>query len=169
MAATPQGVETTIEAPTFKGGSSTVLEGGAALSRESNHETANVMALSTAPSGALRLERAVTIDGTEVHLTADVKDVDGGGKPLEMLLVAVDKKARRSSRLALEAADIQSIVGEGATHSGAESNNKGSSGGTSLGAREVFSAVVKALTVFSSRRKDLFILSYKGKKVVAPH
>lgn len=169
MAATPQGGETAKETPTVKGDSYTILEGEAALNRGTNLETANDNQLSTAPPGALRLERAVTIDGTEVHLTADVKYIDGGGKPLEMLLVAVDKKARRSSRLALEATDIQSIVGESATQSSAESNNTGSGGGTSLGTREVFSAVVKALTVFNSRRNDLFILSYKGKKVVAPH
>lgn len=162
-------------------GLSTALEDGVA----SNHEVDGAIAdektaplsTTTAAPGVLRLERAVTIDGTEVHLTADVKGVDGSGNPLEMLLVAVDKKAHRSSTLSLEAADIQSIVrGEQAgAHSGPGGNGKesagggGGGGGASLGPREMLSAVLKTLTVFNSRRKGLFILSYKGKKVVAPH
>lgn len=122
----------------------------------------------TATPGVARLERVVTIDGTEVHLTAHVKDgggasegrgVGGNDQPMEMLLVAVDKKARRSSRLSLGAADIAEIVGA----------DRGGSGKIVKGAQEALSAVLQKLTVFNSRRKDLFILSYKGKKVVAPH
>jgi len=120
--------------------------------------------LTTATPGVTHLERVVTIDGTEVHLTANVREVAGGGgaedgdKPVEMLLVAVDKKARRSSRLSLDAAEISDIVG---AHRG--------TGNVAEGPRGVLSAVLQKLTVFNSRRKDLFILSYKGKKVVAPH
>lgn len=125
--------------------------------------------VSTATPGVVRLERDVTIDGTEVQLTAHVKEVgsgtDGGeGKSMKMLLVAVEKKARRSSRLSLEAADLGNIV---SAVGGTDKRQGG--GGIIGGALGAFSAVLKALTVFNSRRKDLFILSYKGKKVVAPH
>lgn len=116
-----------------------------------------------------RLERVVTIDGTEVHLTAHVKEAaaggggdggEGGDQPMEMLLVAVDKKARRSSRLSLDAADIGEIV------DGAHQDSRGLRKG---GPQGVLSAVLRKLTLFNSRRKDLFILSYRGKKVIAPH
>lgn len=134
-----------------------------------------ISATDTAP-GLARLETVVTIDGTEVHLTAHVKEVvdgdaaasgSGGGgedndKPIEMLLVAVDKKSRRSSKLSLKAPDITEIV--------ASSHHGGGSGAkTTTGVQGALRAVVKKLTVFNSRRKDLFILSYKGKKVIAPH
>lgn len=118
----------------------------------------------SATPGVARLERVVTIDGTEVHLTAHVKQaaVDGGGgendQPSEMLLMAVDKKARRSSRLSLDAADIGEIVG---AHQGG--GNDG--GSVKKGAQGALSAVLQKLTLFNSRRKDLFILSYRGKKV----
>ncbi|CAM9594340.1 unnamed protein product [Ectocarpus sp. 6 AP-2014] len=138
-----------------------------------------ISATDTAP-GLARLETVVTIDGTEVHLTAHVKEVvdtdavrgsgDGGedsNKPLEMLLVAVDKKSRRSSRLSLKAPDITEIV---ASHHGGGGGGGGGGGvRTSTGVQGALRAVVKKLTVFNSRRKDLFILSYKGKKVTAPH
>lgn len=120
--------------------------------------------LATATPGVTHLERVVTIDGTEVHLTADFREVvdegeaKSGDKPVEMSLVAVDKKARRSSRLSLDAAEIDEIVG---AHRVGGTAAKGPGG--------VLSAVLQKLTVFNSRRKDLFILSYKGKKVVAPH
>lgn len=127
-------------------------------------------AATTTTPGVVRLERVVTIDGTEVHLTANVKNGGGtnehsckGGndQPMEMLLVAVDKKARRSSRLSLDAADIAEIVG----------TDQDSSPGSKItnGAQRAVAAVLQKLTVFNSRRKDLFILSYKGRKVVAPH
>lgn len=122
---------------------------------------------STTTPGVARLERVVTIDGTEVHLTAHVKEatVDGGGvetnQPMEMLLVAVDKKARRSSRLSLDAADVGEIVGGNQAGKGGDTASKGAQG--------ALSAVLQKLTLFNSRRKDLFILSYRGKKVVAPH
>lgn len=117
--------------------------------------------------GVARLERVVTIDGTEVHLTAHVKGAVGGGgveingQPMEMLLVAVDKKARRSSRLSLDAADIGKIIG--ARQAGKEG------GDVKKGAKGALSVVLQKLTLFNSRRKDLFILSYRGKKVIAPH
>lgn len=120
-----------------------------------------------ATPGVSRLERVVTIDGTEVHLVAHVKGaVEGDGgendNPTEMLLVAVDKKARRSSRLSLDAADIEDIVGaHQASNDGGNSATKGAQG--------ALSAVLQKLTIFNSRRKDLFILSYRGKKVTAPH
>ncbi|CAB1107096.1 unnamed protein product [Ectocarpus sp. CCAP 1310/34] len=147
------------------------LSGGIA----SDDPEVGISATDTAP-GLARLETVVTIDGTEVHLTAHVKEVvdtdaargsgDGGEdhkKPLEMLLVAVDKKSRRSSRLSLKAPDIAEIV---ASHHGG-----GGGGGAKIttGVQGALRAVVKKLTVFNSRRKDLFILSYKGKQVTAPH
>lgn len=115
------------------------------------------------------------IDGTEVHLTAHVgggvidDDTSGAvgtgadGKAVEMLLVVVDKKTRRSSRLSLDAAEVSEIVcGDGV--------GWGDKGVAKVkGARAALSAVLRKLTLFNSRRKDLFILSYKGKKVVAPH
>eukprot|EP00903_Cladosiphon_okamuranus_P019974 g18352.t2 len=122
----------------------------------------------SAAPGVARLESVVTIDGSEVHLTAHVSqaDVDGAGgdnyQPTEMVLVAVDKKARRSSTLSLDAADIREIVG---AH---ESGDK-DGGGVKKGAQGALAAVLQKLTLFNSRRKDLFILSYRGKKVVAPH
>lgn len=125
----------------------------------------------TATPGFVRLERQVTIDGTEVQLTAHVcVDTVDGQEVKDMVLVAVDKKARRSSRLSLEGAEIESIVNGAAQ--GGEDSQGGSSGDDGRSTRKaagVFSAVVQALTVFNSRRKDLFILSYRGKKVVAPH
>jgi len=81
-----------------------------------------------------------------------------------MLLVAVDKKASRSSRLSLDATDIEEIVGGGG---GADRDGK--DGYARKGPKAVLSAVLQKLTLFNSRRKDLFILSYRGKKVVAPH
>lgn len=125
----------------------------------------------TTTPGVACLETLVTIDGTEVHLTAHVKNgagagedrgVEGSDQPTEILLVAVDKKARRSSKLSLNAADIAEIVG---------TDQDGSRGSKKIvkGSQGVLSAVLQKLTVFNSRRKDLFILSYKGKKVVAPH
>lgn len=127
---------------------------------EDDHE------VSTTVPGMARLDRVVTIDGTEVHLTAHVKEAGAGGggesdQPMEMLLVAVDRKARRSSRLSLDAADIGEIVG-------ARQAGKGGSN-VIRGAQGALSAVMQKLTLFNSRRKDLFILSYRGKKVVAPH
>eukprot|EP00752_Nemacystus_decipiens_P009312 g8321.t1 len=122
--------------------------------------------------GVARLERVVTIDGTEVHLTAHVKEGASDGadgeetdQPMEMLLVAVDKKARRSSRLSLDAADVREIIGYGSHQDG----EKGGDAREAAGPRAALSAVLKKLTLFNSRRKDLFILSYRGKKVVAPH
>lgn len=123
-----------------------------------------------ATPGVAHLERVVTIDGTEVHLTAHVKEAaaadgggggENGGQPVGMLLVAVDKRARRSSRLSLDAADIGEIVG------GAHQDGRG--GGARKGPKAALSAVLQRLTLFNSRRKDLFILSYRGKKVIAPH
>lgn len=115
--------------------------------------------------GVTRLKRVLTIDGTEVHLTAHVKGAvdEGRGKhdqPMEILLMAVDKKARRSSRLSLDAADIGEIVG---------AHKAGKGGRVMKGAQAVLSAVLQKLTVFNSRRKDLFILSYRGKKIIATH
>lgn len=136
-----------------------------------NTTTSVIMAPAT--PGVVSLERVVTIDGTEVQLTAQVKELNGGGvegggdRSVEMSLVAFDKKTRRSSRLHLEAADIGSIVGA----VGDTTSKRGGGGGTGsrVGALEIFSTVLKSLTVFNSRRKELFILSYRGKKVAAPH
>lgn len=130
-----------------------------------------------ARSGAARLDRVVTIDGTEVHLTAHVQgmvtDDDGNGvvgtdaddrKPMEMLIVAVDQKGRRSSRLSLDAAEVAEIV---CSSHGGGGGDMGA--GKAKGVHAALSAVLQKLTLFNSRRKDLFILSYKGKRVVAPH
>lgn len=123
--------------------------------------------ISTDTPESARLEKVATIDGTEVQLTAHVKEVGGGtegsvGKYTEMLIVAVDTKTRRSSSLLLEATDVRDIVDKG-------TDERLYSDAGKFGAATVFSAVLKRLTVFNSRRKDLFILSYRGKKVVAPH
>lgn len=139
-----------------------------------NTTTSTIVAPASTP-GVVSLERVVTIDGTEVQLTAQVKELhdnDGGGvegggdRSVEMSLVAFDKITRRSSRLHLEAADIGSIVG---AVGDAGSERGGGSGGARIGALEIFSTVLKSLTVFNSRRKELFILSYRGKKIAAPH
>lgn len=121
--------------------------------------------------GVVSLERVVTIDGTEVQLKAQVKELnDGGyegegrGGPVEMSLVAFDKKTRRSSTLQLKAADIGIILGT----VGGDGGNGGGGGGRT-GTLDIFATVLKSLTVFNSRRKDLFILSYRGKKIAAPH
>ncbi|CAM9325009.1 unnamed protein product [Hapterophycus canaliculatus] len=129
-----------------------------------------------AASGAGRLERVVTIDGTEVHLIAHVQgwvkdgdannvvvSTDADDKPVGMLLLAVDKGTRRSSSLSLDAAEVAQIT--------CSRQNGGSDLGAAkvTGAHAALSAVIQKLTLFNSRRKDLFILSYKGKKVVAPH
>lgn len=132
---------------------------------------ADDLTTTTTTPGVACLEKVVTIDGTEVHLTAHVKTgggsserrcVEGSDQPTEMLLVAVDKKARRSSRLSLDAADIAEIVG-------ADQDGSGDSKKIVKRTQGVLSSVLQKLTVFNSRRRDLFILSYKGKKVVAPH
>ncbi|CAM9177989.1 unnamed protein product, partial [Scytosiphon promiscuus] len=130
-----------------------------------------------AASGGARLDSVVTIDGTEVHLTAHVQGVvnddgvngvvgtDMDDEPMGMVIVAVDKKARRSSRLSLDAAEVAEIV---------DSRHRGGGGGDiyaakTKGVHAALSAVLQKLTLFNSRRKDLFILSYRGKKVAAPH
>lgn len=118
----------------------------------------------------IHFENDVTIDGTEVRLMADVKEAGetGDGKVRvaeEMKLLAVDKKSRKSTTLTLEAADIREIMGP-------VDRPTSASGGRwdgGAGALEAFAAVLKILTIFKSHRKDLFILSYKGKKVMAPH
>lgn len=144
-------------------------DGGAAMDKVVNNTESTAAVVSIITPGVSRIEKVVTIDGTEVELTAHIKETAGSAGqdiPLEMLLVAVDKKARRSSRLALKAVDIGNIVGR---VPGAEAGQDGGGGKPREGALGVFSTVLKALTVFNSRRKDLFILSYKGKEVVAPH
>lgn len=136
--------------------------------------TISIVVAPTTP-GVVSVERVVTIDSTEVQLTAQVKGlkddgVEGGGRPVEMSLVAFDRKTRRSSRLHLDAADIGSIVGAvGETSSKWGSGGGGAGAGGRVGALQIFSTVLKSLTVFNSRRKELFILSYRGKKVDAPH
>lgn len=128
--------------------------------------------------GVVSLERVVTIDGTEVQLKAQVKELnDGGyegegrGGPVEMSLVAFDKKTRRSSTLQLKAADIGIILGTvgGDGGNGGGGRGSGGGGGGRAGTLNIFATVLKSLTVFNSRRKDLFILSYRGKKIAAPH
>lgn len=147
-----------------------------AVDNKAGNTTTSVLMAPTTP-GIVSLERVVTIDGTEVQLTAQVKGLNddgveaGGDRSVEMSLVAFDKKTRRSSRLHLEAADIGSIVGAVGDTTSKRGGGGGGGGGTGgrVGALEIFSTVLKSLTVFNSRRKELFILSYRGKKVAAPH
>lgn len=117
----------------------------------------------------VHFEKDVMIDGTEVRLMADVKEAGGTGNGRarvaeEMKLLAVDKKSRKSTTLTLEAADIRDIVGP------VDRPTSASGGGwdSDAGASEAFAAVLKRLTIFKSHQKILFILSYKGKKVMTP-
>lgn len=124
--------------------------------------------------GLTRLEQVVTIDGTEVLLKAQVKESRDRDQFLEMSILALDRKARRSSKLLLNTADIASIEhsamagGPNDRDVGYRSDADNCTVGTAR-ARTAFAVVVKSLTVFNSRRKDLFILSYKGRKVTAQH
>lgn len=135
--------------------------------------------ITTAP-GATRLERVLAIDGTQISLTAYVKEPEergSTGSPLEMDVKAVDVKTRRSSCLVLKPDDFAAIersataAAEG--HAGVEDDGcaPGAADGLTVAgrARIAFARVVKSLTVFNSRQKDLFILSYKGRKVAAQH
>lgn len=140
-------------------------------------EGAEGVPFTTAP-GETRLERTLVIDGTQVSLTAYVKEAKerDTGSPFEMDVEAVDMKTRRSSRLVLKEDDFEAIkrltavAAEG--HAEVGGGSCGPGGDTSTlaeRARIAFGAAVKSLTVFNSRKRDLFILSYKGRKVAAQH
>lgn len=139
------------------------------------NETGNEAAIVTTMPDAVRLDSTTIIDGTEVELTAHVKEVsesparNGIRGAVEMEIEAVDKKARRSSTLSLGAGDVRFIVEAGQD---TQSEGNGGTGGADLStsrALEAFLAVLKKLTLFKSRRKNVFLLSYKGKNVSAPH
>lgn len=136
----------------------------------------------TAEPGTTRLERVLTIDGTQILLTANVKDTasgepNNGDFPVEMSLLAVDMKARRSSSLlVLKSADFAAIersvtAEQRRTRADGRVGTDAPPPALTIAerARKKFAIVVNSLTVFNSRRKDVFILSYKGRKVVAQH
>lgn len=135
----------------------------------------------TAEPDTTRLEQVLTIDGTQILLTAHLKDTASGeqsnGDPVEMSLRAVDMKARRSSSLLVlkseDFAAIERSVTAGQRHAEAGGEVATVAPPPALTvterARKKFAMVVKSLTVFNSRRKDLFILSYRGRKVAAQH
>ena len=134
---------------------------------EEGDDALNGAKLSLVPErGFARFERDVTIDGTDVHLIVDVKEVERGKgvRVKEMVLIAVDNKTRRSSTLSLAAADIRDILGP--ADGSASANDMTNVGGwvDDAGTHEVFTAVLKRLTVFKSHLKDLFILSYRGRR-----
>lgn len=151
--------------------------------KERDSASTTGVTISTTTPGMAGVEQLVTIDGTEVLLMAHVKEeggnwddsARGNGPPLKMSLVAVDPLTRRSSRLSLKAEDIAAIAccstaAEGTARAvGLEDGREHVTASVGRQAERTFAAVLKSLTLFNSRRKGVFILSYKGRKPMAPH
>lgn len=137
--------------------------------------------------GGVHFERVVTIDGTEVSVMADIQEVGKNCEgsrddhpPLEMSLVATDRKANRSAKLKLDTIEIANVLALGTKdeslpvafelHDPEQGNRDSCTSDTIAGyAQATFEAVLMSLTLFNSRQKDVFILSYKGRRLVAPH